>query len=128
MLDRLATLAGGLGSLLNGFTTLPCGCGGLLDRLATLAGGRRGLFHRFTILPHRLGGLLNGLTILRCRLDGLSDGLGLLRHRLGRFCLRGINGLHAGSATLFDAVDALDFCGGGLLSRGRGAEKTSGEE
>jgi hypothetical protein len=87
---------------------------GLLDRLTTLAGGR--------------GGLLNGLTILWRRLDGLSDGLGLLRDRLGRFCLCRIHGLHAGSATLFDAVDTFDFCGGGLLGRSRGAKKTSGEE
>jgi hypothetical protein len=38
------------------------------------------------------------------------------------------SGLHAGSATLFDAVDTFDFCGGGLLSRSGGAKKTSGEE
>ena len=128
LLDGFTALASGLGSLFDRFTALPCGCGSLFDGFATLAGSRGCLFHWLTILPHRLGGLLNGLTLLWRRLNGLSDGLGLLRYRLGRFGLRGSNGLYAGRATLFDALDTFDVRGGGLLGRSGGAKETSGEE
>ena len=128
LFDRLTALACSRGCLLNGFTALAGGRGGLFNGLATLAGSLSGLLDGFATLACSCGGLLNGLTILWRRLGGLSDGLRLLRHRLSRFCLRGIDGLYAGRATLLDTLDAFDVRGGGLLGRSGGTKETSGEE
>lgn len=117
LLDRLTALASGSGGLFDGLTALPCGCSSLFDWFTTLA-----------TLACGLGGLLDRLTILRGRFDRLRDGLGGLRDRLRGLGLRGIDGLHAGSTTLLNSLDAFDVRGGGLLRRSGGTEETSGEE